>query len=86
MWSTGARDQPSRAETSRDETDETPGTLTMTKIMHSIAGSTNALTKVMMIDAKRRTVAMTRTGLNIVWSCFLKPLYSRALARRAVRA
>jgi hypothetical protein len=65
----GSRDEPKR-----DETDETPGTLTITKIMQSIAGSTNALTKVMMIDAKRRTVATTRTGLNMVWSCFLKPL------------
>ncbi|GFZ48767.1 hypothetical protein JCM24511_06516 [Saitozyma sp. JCM 24511] len=53
--------------------------------MHRIAGSTNALTKVMMIDAKRRTVATTRTGLNMVWSCFLKPLYSRDRALASVR-
>lgn len=47
--------------------------LTITKTMHNIAGSTNALTNVMAIEAKRSTVATTRTGLNIVLSCFEKP-------------
>jgi hypothetical protein len=45
----------------------------MTKMIHSIAGRTKALTNVMAIEAKRSTVATTRTGLNIVLSCFEKP-------------
>lgn len=48
---------------------------TTTKTMHKIVGRTNALTKVMAIEMKRRTVATIRTGLNIVSSCFLNPLH-----------
>lgn len=37
----------------------------MTKMIHKIVGSTNALTNVMMIEASIRTVATILTGLNI---------------------
>lgn len=48
--------------------------LTMTNTIHSIAGNTNAETKHIATEAKSKTVATTRTGLNIFSSCVLKPL------------
>jgi hypothetical protein len=54
----------------------------MTKTMHRIAGRTKAETKHMATEAKRRTVATIRTGLNIFSSCVLNPLrvrYGRAM-------
>lgn len=46
----------------------------MTKMIHKIVGSTNALTNVMTIEASIRTVATILTGLNIFSSCVLKPI------------
>lgn len=46
----------------------------MTKMMQRMAGRRKAATKVSASMMKRRMVATTRTGLNMVSSCFLKPL------------
>ena len=46
----------------------------MTKMIQRMVGRTNALTKVMTMEMNRMMVATIRVPLNIVWSCFLKPL------------
>lgn len=45
----------------------------MTNTIHSIAGNTNALTKVITIEANNSTVATIRIGLNIVLACLENP-------------
>ena len=49
----------------------------ITNTIQRMVGRTKADTNVMAILANKRTVATTRTGLNMVSSCFLNPLPSQ---------